>query len=438
VEESKLIWSKEETWDRKEIEKIQLERLKESVKRAYENVPLYKEKFDSVGLKPEDIKSLDDLKKIPFTVKDDFRANYPFGMFAVPKKEVVRIHASSGTTGKPTVVGYTKKDIRTWAELISRVVTAAGVTDEDTAQIAFGYGLFTGGFGLHYGLENVGASVIPMSSGNTEKQIMLMKDFETTVLICTPSYALYIAEVAEKMGIDPKKDLKVRIGLFGGEACSESARAEIESKWGILATQNYGMSELMGPGVSGDCEYQCGMHISEDHFIAEIIDPKTGEVLPEGEIGELVITTLTKEALPVLRYRTKDMTSLTYEKCKCGRTTARMLKIRGRSDDMLIIRGVNVFPTQIESVLEGIEEIGPHYEIIVTKNGHLDQMTINIELADGKFLEKFSCLEQISKKVDHKLKTVLGLSSKINIVQPRTLERFEGKAKRVKDLRNVN
>ncbi len=438
MEESKLIWSKEETWDRKEIEKIQLERLKESVKRAYENVPLYKEKFDSVGLKPEDIKSLDDLKKIPFTVKDDFRANYPFGMFAVPKKEVVRIHASSGTTGKPTVVGYTKKDIRTWAELISRVVTAAGVTDDDTAQIAFGYGLFTGGFGLHYGLENVGASVIPMSSGNTEKQIMLMKDFETTVLICTPSYALYIAEVAEKMGIDPKKDLKVRIGLFGGEACSESARTEIESKWGILATQNYGMSELMGPGVSGDCEYQCGMHISEDHFIAEIIDPKTGEVLPEGEIGELVITTLTKEALPVLRYRTKDMTSLTYEKCKCGRTTARMLKIRGRSDDMLIIRGVNVFPTQIESVLEGIEEIGPHYEIIVTKNGHLDQMTINIELADGKFLEKFSCLEQISKKVDHKLKTVLGLSSKINIVQPRTLERFEGKAKRVKDLRNVN
>ncbi|CAF29716.1 phenylacetate--CoA ligase family protein [Methanococcus maripaludis] len=433
-----MIWSKEETWDRKEIEKIQLERLKESVKRAYENVPLYKEKFDSVGLKPEDIKSLDDLKKIPFTVKDDFRANYPFGMFAVPKKEVVRIHASSGTTGKPTVVGYTKKDIRTWAELISRVVTAAGVTDDDTAQIAFGYGLFTGGFGLHYGLENVGASVIPMSSGNTEKQIMLMKDFETTVLICTPSYALYIAEVAEKMGIDPKKDLKVRIGLFGGEACSESARTEIESKWGILATQNYGMSELMGPGVSGDCEYQCGMHISEDHFIAEIIDPKTGEVLPEGEIGELVITTLTKEALPVLRYRTKDMTSLTYEKCKCGRTTARMLKIRGRSDDMLIIRGVNVFPTQIESVLEGIEEIGPHYEIIVTKNGHLDQMTINIELADGKFLEKFSCLEQISKKVDHKLKTVLGLSSKINIVQPRTLERFEGKAKRVKDLRNVN
>ena len=438
MEESKLIWSKEETWDRKEIEKIQLERLKESVKRAYENVPLYKEKFDSVGLKPEDIKSLDDLKKIPFTVKDDFRANYPFGMFAVPKKEVVRIHASSGTTGKPTVVGYTKKDIRTWAELISRVVTAAGVTDDDTAQIAFGYGLFTGGFGLHYGLENVGASVIPMSSGNTEKQIMLMKDFETTVLICTPSYALYIAEVAEKMGIDPKKDLKVRIGLFGGEACSESARTEIESKWGILATQNYGMSELMGPGVSGDCEYQCGMHISEDHFIAEIIDPKTGEVLPEGEIGELVITTLTKEALPVLRYRTKDMTSLTYEKCKCGRTTARMLKIRGRSDDMLIIRGVNVFPTQIESVLEGIEEIGPHYEIIVTKNGHLDQMTINIELADGKFLEKFSCLEQISKKVDHKLKTVLGLSSKINIVQPRTLERFEGKAKRVKDLRNFD
>lgn len=431
-----MIWSKEETFDRKEIEKIQLERLKDVVKRAYENVPLYREKLDSVNLKPEDIKSLEDLKKIPFTVKDDFRANYPFGMFAVPKKEVVRVHGSSGTTGKPTVVGYTKKDLETWSDLVARVVSAAGVTNEDTAQIAFGYGLFTGGFGLHYGLEKVGATVVPMSSGNTEKQIMLMKDFQTTVLICTPSYALHIAEVAEKMGIDPKKDLKVKIGLFGGEGFSESARKELEARWGMLATSNYGMSELMGPGVSGECQYKCGMHISEDHFIAEIIDPKTGEVLPEGEVGELVITALTKEALPVLRYRTKDMTSLDYKKCECGRTTVRMAKIKGRSDDMLIIRGVNVFPSQIENILEGIEEIGPHYEIIVTKKGHMDQLTINIELADGKFLESYSCLEQISKKVDHKLKTVLGLSSKINIVQPRTLERFEGKAKRVKDLRD--
>ncbi|ABR55063.1 Phenylacetate--CoA ligase [Methanococcus vannielii SB] len=431
-----MIWSREETLDREDIEKIQLERLKNAVKRAYNNVPLYRNKFDSVNLKPDDINSLEDLKKVPFTTKEDFRENYPFKMFAVPKKEIIRIHGSSGTTGKPTVVGYTKKDIETWSELVARVISATGVTNEDTAQVAFGYGLFTGGFGLHYGLEKVGVTVVPMSSGNTEKQIMLMKDFETTVLICTPSYALHIAEVAEKMGIDPKKDLKIKIGLFGGEGLSESARKELESRFLMLATSNYGMSELMGPGVSGECEYKVGMHISEDHFIAEIIDPKTGEVLPEGEVGELVITALTKEALPVLRYRTKDLTSLNYKKCKCGRTTVRMNKIKGRSDDMLIIRGVNVFPSQIESVLESIEEIGPHYEIIVTKKGHMDELTINIELADGKFLETYRCLEQISKKVDHKLKTVLGLSSKINIAQPRTLERFEGKARRVKDLRD--
>ncbi|MBP2143810.1 phenylacetate-CoA ligase [Methanococcus voltae] len=431
------IWDEVEKLDREGIKKIQISKLKETVKRAYENVPLYKEKFDKIGLKPEDIQTLDDLKKIPFTEKDDFRQNYPFRMFAVPKKEIVRIHASSGTTGKPTVVGYTRKDMNTWTDLVARMITQAGVTDEDTVQIAFGYGLFTGGFGLHYGMERVGASVIPMSSGNTKKQIMIMKDFGTTVLVSTPSYALHMAEVAEEMGIDPKKDLNIKFGLFGGEGCSEDARREIEKKWGLLATENYGMSELIGPGVAGECVYQCGMHIAEDHFIPEIINPETGEVLPEGETGELVVTSLSKEALPVLRYRTKDITSLTSETCKCGRKSVRMSKIKGRTDDMMVIRGVNVFPSQIETVLSDVKEIGPHYEIIVTTKGHLDQISINVELSDSNLLESYGCLEKLSKSIEHKLKTVLGLGIKVNLVNPKTLERFEGKAKRIKDLRNI-
>lgn len=430
-----MIWSKEETLSRNEIEDLQLSRLKDTVKRIYFKVPYYREKMDNMNVKPEDINTLGDLSKLPFTVKDDLRDNYPFGLFTVEKKEVVRVHASSGTTGKPTVVGYTKKDLDTWSELIARLVTMAGATDEDVAQIAFGYGLFTGAFGLHYGLEKVGAMVVPASSGNTEKQIMLMKDFGTTVLISTPSYALHIGETAKRMGLDPKKDLQVKLGLFGGEGSSEAIRTELQNLWGMLATENYGMSELIGPGVSGECTALKGMHINEDHFIPEIIDPKTGEVLPVGETGELVITTVTKEALPLIRYRTKDITRLMYEKCDCGRTLVRMAKIEGRTDDMLIIRGVNVFPSQIEEVILKFEELGPHYEIIVSKKGFLDIMEISVELINASILDSYQKLQDLNQRIRHDLRTILGIDAKINLVSPRTLKRFEGKAKRVIDNR---
>lgn len=432
----KTYWSIKETLDREEIQKIQLQRLQDTVNRSYENVPMYRAKFDEVGLKPKDIQSLDDLKKIPFTVKDDLRDNYPFGMFAVEKKDIVRIHASSGTTGKPTVVGYTKHDLRTWTDLVARIVTKAGVTCDDVAQVAFGYGLFTGAFGLHYGLEEVGAAVVPTSSGNTEKQIMLMKDFGTTALISTPSYALHMAEVAEQMGIDPKNDLNIKYGVFGGEGSTEEMRLELEKKWGMIATENYGMSELIGPGVSGECIHKKGMHIAEDHFIVEVINPETGEVLKDGEVGELVITPITKEALPILRYRTKDITYLMTDKCTCGRTMARMAKIQGRSDDMLVIRGVNVFPSQIESVLLGFKEIGPHYEITVKREGYLDRLEISVELIDGSLLNSFASIKNLENGIAHDIHRVLGLHAKIHLVEPKTLKRFTGKAQRVIDLRN--
>ncbi|WP_113673615.1 phenylacetate--CoA ligase family protein [Vallitalea guaymasensis] len=431
-----MIWSKEETLNREEIEKIQLDRLQETVMRIYDKVPYYKAKMDEVGMKPEDVKSLDDLSDLPFTVKDDLRNNYPFGLFTVPKKEIVRVHASSGTTGKPTVVGYTRKDLNTWTELIARIVTMAGADSTDVAQIAFGYGLFTGAFGLHYGLERIGAMVVPTSSGNTEKQIMLMKDFGTTLLVSTPSYALHIMEVAKKMGIDPVNDLDVKLGLFGGEGSTEAMREQIQKGWGMFATENYGMSELIGPGVAGECEALKGLHINEDHFIPEIIDPSTGKVLPPGEKGELVITTVSKEALPLIRYRTKDITRLMYEKCDCGRTLVRMAKIEGRTDDMLIIRGVNVFPSQIEEVLLNTKEIGPHYEIIVNRKGYLDKIEINVELEDTSLLDSYGNLDKLQLTIRHNLKTVLGIDAKINLVEPYTLKRFEGKAKRVIDNRN--
>lgn len=430
-----MIWSKEETLKREEIREIQLKRLKETVERVYNNVPHYKKKFDEVGIKPEDINSLEDLGKLPFTIKNDLRDNYPFDLFAVPKKDVVRFHASSGTTGKPTVVGYTHKDMETWTELIARIVSMAGVTNEDTAQVAFGYGLFTGAFGLHQGLEKVGAAVIPMSSGNTQKQILIMKDFGTTALICTPSYALHIAETAKEMGIDPKKDLDIKFGLFGGEGSTEAMRLELNKSWGMFATENYGMSELIGPGVSGECECLNGMHIFEDHFIPEIINPDTGEVLPDGSVGELVITPISKEALPLIRYRTKDITQLDYEKCECGRTHVRMKKIQGRTDDMLIIGGVNIFPSQIEQVLVALPEIGPHYQIKVFKKGFLDKIEIDVELIDANILDSFSQLEALYGKIKSDLRTILGIEAKVNLVEPRTLQRFEGKAQRVIDLR---
>lgn len=432
-----MIWAKEETMTRAEIEQIQLERLKETVKRVYEKVPAYRKKMDEAGIKPEDVQTLKDLQKLPFTTKQDMRDNYPFGLFAVDKSEIVRIHASSGTTGKPTVVGYTKKDLETWAECVARLAVMGGATKDDICQICFGYGMFTGALGLHNGLERIGAAIIPSSTGNTEKQLMYMKDFGTTLLVATPSYALRIAEVANSIGIDPKKDLKLKIGLVGSELLTEAMRQEMYKAYGedMIVTQNYGMSELIGPGVSGECEFLNGMHINEDHFIAEVINPETGEVLPAGEKGELVVTCITKEALPLIRYRTRDITRLMYEKCKCGRTTARMENLSGRTDDMLKIRGVNVFPSQIEEVLLSVDEIGPHYEIIVDRKGHSDILTIRVELAPEKMTDSYKEIEAIESKIKNKLKIVLGLDAIIKLESPNTLQRFEGKAKRVTDLR---
>ncbi|MGN1204011.1 MAG: phenylacetate--CoA ligase family protein [Lachnospiraceae bacterium] len=430
-----MIWSKEETLPRKEIEEIQLARLKQTVQNVWEKVPAYRKKMEEAGVRPEHIQSLKDLSKLPFVTKQDLRDNYPFGLFAVDKEELVRIHASSGTTGKPTVVGYTRRDLKMWTECVSRIAVMGGASKKDVAQICFGYGMFTGALGLHYGLENIGATMVPSSTGNSEKQIMYMKDFGTTLLVATPSYALRLAEVAMSMGVDPVKDLNLRIGLVGSELLTEAMRTEMHKLWGdqMLVTSNYGMSELMGPGVSGECEYMDGMHINEDYFIPEIIDPKTGEVLPPGEKGELVVTCIYKEGLPLIRYRTKDVTRLIYEPCKCGRTTCRMENLDGRTDDMLKIRGVNVFPSQIEEVILGVEEIGPHYEIILTRDNHTDRMEIRVELL--KATDSFKELEAIEKKIKSRLRIVLGLDAKISLESPNTLQRFEGKAKRVKDLR---
>jgi phenylacetate-CoA ligase len=430
-----MIWNKEiETADTKTIEEIQLRKLKQTVENCYQNVPHYRKKLDAIGLKPSHIQTLKDLQKIPFTVKDDLRENYPFDFFAVPMKQVVRVHASSGTTGKPTVVGYTRNDLDMWSEVVARLACAAGAEEGDIAQIAFGYGLFTGAFGLHYGLEKIGATVIPISGGNTERQLNIMQDFGSTILVSTPSYALYMAEVAAKMGIDTQK-LPLRLGLFGGEGHTDEMRKEIEKRWNILATENYGLSEVIGPGFSGECYRKEGMHIASDHFIAEIIDPETGEVLPEGEKGEMVITSLSKEAMPILRYRTKDISWLIPEPCKCGRTSLRMGKIQGRTDDMLIIRGVNVFPSQIESVLVGMEEVGPHYEIVVRKEGYMDKIEVLVEVLDASLLLSFSALERLEKKIKHNLYTVLNIDADLKLVEPESLKRFEGKAKRVTDLR---
>ncbi len=431
-----MIWNTQvECMSRNSMKELQLEHLKNIVRVAYENVPMYKKKFDEIGLRPEHIQTLKDIEKIPFTTKNDLRDNYPYGLFAVPLKKIVRLHASSGTTGKPIVVGYTKNDMESWSENIARLVIAAGGREEDIAQVVFGYGLFTGGFGLHQGLEKVGITVVPSSSGHSERQLMLMQDFGTTILVGTPSYALYLAEIADEMGLDKSK-LKLKLGLFGGEGHTPEMRAEIERRWGIKATENYGLSEVQGPGVAGECYCQCGMHINEDHFYPEIINSETGEALEYGNKGELILTTLTKEGIPMLRYRTKDITILNPEKCECGRTSVRMNKVLGRTDDMLIIRGVNVFPSQIESVLVGMEGIGPHYQIIVTKNGYMDAIEVHVELINGKLLEKFSELEKLEKKIRHELKVVLQIDAKVKLVEPKSIERTTGKAKRVIDMRN--
>lgn len=433
-----MIWNPRfECEDRDRIRELQLDRLKDALQRVYSRVPFYRDLFDNRGVKPSDLEKLEDISKFPFTEKTDLRDNYPYGLFAVPVKEVVRLHASSGTTGKPIVVSYTKKDIETWSECIARVVTMAGVTNEDVAQVCFGYGLFTGAFGLHYGLERVGAAVVPASSGNSEKQIMLMQDFGTTVMVGTPSYCLHLAEVAVEMGINPAS-LAVRVGLFGAEAWSEKMRSELERVWGIKALDNYGLSEVMGPGPAGECQFTNGMHIAEDHFLVEIIDPVSGEPLDYGQEGEVVITTLTKEAMPMIRYRTRDISILNPVKCDCGRTTARMRKVSGRSDDMLIISGINVFPSQIENVLMGIDGVAPHYQIIVDKKGFLDYLEVQVELSQEKFTGQFRDLEALEQRVRRRLSSVLSLTARVRLLEPKSLERSTGKAKRVIDRRLEN
>ncbi len=430
-----MIWSKEETLSRKEMESLQLSRLQETVARVYEKVPYYRAKMEAQGVTPQDIKTLADLRKLPFTTKQDMRDTYPFGLFAVPQEELVRIHASSGTTGKPTVVGYTRGDLDTWTDCVARIACMGGASEKDIAQICFGYGMFTGALGLHYGLEKVGAAIVPSSTGNSEKQIMYMQDFKTSLLVATPSYALRLAEVAKGMGVDPATDLHIKIALVGSELLTDAMREEMHAVWGkeVKITSNYGMSELMGPGVSGECLEFCGMHINEDYFIPEIIDSVTGEVLPAGEKGELVITCIKKEGLPLIRYRTKDITRLFYEPCACGRTTCRMENLSGRSDDMLKIRGVNVFPGQIEEVVLSVPELGPHYEIVVEREGYTDKLTVRVEL--NKETDSFAELQRIEKATRNKLKVILGLDAKIQLESPNTLQRFEGKAKRIKDLR---
>ena len=430
-----MYWQQEaETLLRPMLENYQLVKLKETVGRCYYALPHYRKKFDEAGISPDDIQTLDDIVKIPFTVKNELRDNYPFGLFAVPMGDVVRVHASSGTTGKPTVVGYTKRDLDTWSDMVARVVVAGGGRSSDIVQIAFGYGLFTGAFGLHYGLERLGATIVPTSTGNTERQLMLMQDFGATALVATPSYALYLSEVARERGIADK--LKLRVGFFGSEGCTVEMRTMIEENLGVFATDNYGMSELVGPGVAGECELRQGMHIWEDCFIPEIIDTETGEVLPEGEVGELVITPLFKEAMPILRYRTGDITRLNYEPCACGRTHVRMDKVMGRTDDMLIIKGVNVFPSQIESALLEVKGVGPHYLLVVRRENFMDTLEVQVEMADPSMLERFAELQNLERAVRHQLQTVLGLDAKVRLVDQGSIERFQGKAKRVIDLRN--
>lgn len=430
------IWNKEmECADRETKNAIQLERLKKTVDVCYNKVPFYKNKFDEIGLKPEHIKTLADIKHIPFTTAEDLRNNYPFGLFAVPKNDVVRLHGSSGTTGKPKIVGYTKQDIDNWSELIARLVTAAGATSEDIVQIAFGYGLFTGGFGLHYGMEKIGAMVVPLSSGNTDRQIMLMQDFESTVLIATPSYGLYLANEIEKRNID-KDTIKLRLALFGGEGHTAEMRDKIEQQLGILATENYGLSEVGGPGVSGECYLKRGLHIAEDHYIPEIVDPDTLQPLPVGDKGELVLTTLCREAFPMLRYRTRDITWLDDTPCECGRTSIRMAKVQGRTDDMMVIRGVNVFPSQIEAVVMAIKEVEPFYEIILTTENHLDRIEVRVEFSDDSLLDDYTKLENLRGRIKHDLRAMLNIDAKVSLVTPGTLPRFEGKAKRIIDKRN--
>lgn len=430
-----MIWNEKfESMPREEMREWQGKKLGEMIDRVYHNVPFYRKKMQEMDVVPEDIKKIEDISRLPFTIKQDLRDNYPYDLFAVPMSEIVRVHASSGTTGKPTVVGYTRKDISTWSEVVARILCSAGLGRNDYIQVAYGYGLFTGGLGIHYGSEKIGATVIPISGGNTKKQLQLMEDFGSTALACTPSYALYLAESIKEMDIDREK-LKLRVGIFGAEPWTDSMRRMVEERLRIKAIDIYGLSEIIGPGVASECEYQDGLHINEDHFIPEVINPETLEVLPVGEEGELVFTTVTKEGLPILRYRTRDLTRLDYGKCRCGRTLVRMKKCLGRSDDMLIIRGVNVFPSQIESVLLDMGETEPHYRLLVDRVNNLDVLEVQVEVADHFFSDEIKKLEGLTNKIRKNLESTLGLSARVRLVEPKTIERSEGKSERVIDRR---
>ncbi|MCG8641028.1 MAG: phenylacetate--CoA ligase [Desulfobacterales bacterium] len=433
-----LFWEEEiETLPRVGLESIQLKRLQQLVARVYQTVKPYRAKMEAAGVTPDDINSLTDLHKLPFTVKDDLRDNYPFGLFSVPLDEVVRVHASSGTTGKSTVVGYTRQDIELWASIMARALTCAGAHKEDMVHNAYGYGLFTGGLGAHYGAERLGATVIPVSGGNSKRQITIMKDFGSTVLLSTPSYALNLADAMDAVNVDPTS-LSLRVGIFGAEPWSDNMREEVERKLNLKAVDIYGLSEVMGPGVAMEClETEKGMHIFEDHFLPEIIDPDTGQVLPPGEKGELVFTTLTKEAFPIIRYRTRDISRLIYDTCKCGRTLVRMEKVTGRTDDMLIIRGVNVFPSQVEHVLMGIDGVEPHYQIVVDREGKLDTMQVQVEVSGNLFSDEIRMLEKMTRKIQADIKDMLGVTCKVTLVEPKTIQRSEGKAQRVVDNRRI-
>ncbi len=424
---------------RSELESLQLDRLKSLVDYCEKNVPFYNKRLSEAGVTADKIKTLSDIKYIPYTTKEDLRDTYPFGLFGVKPKELVRLHASSGTTGNPTVVGYTRADLDNWAEQVARIVVAAGATDESMVQICFGYGMFTGALGLHYGLERIGATVVPTSSGNTEKQLKFMRDFKSDAIVATPSYCLYLAEAAQELSdVHPMSEYFVKFGILGSESTTVAMRKRIEERWGggLFTTDNYGISELNGPGISGECHLRQGLHICEDHFLCEIVDPKTLEVMDRGDTGEMVITNLTKRGLPMLRYRTKDITSINYDTCECGRTSARMVKLTGRSDDMIKVRGVNVFPTQLESTLIETPEVTAHYRLIVRSEKHFDSLEVQIELADEALLTKPLALEKIRSKLDKKVHDTLGIKVEVTLVAPKALERFTGKAKRVFDMRD--
>jgi len=425
-----------EAMPRDQLRALQFERLQNTLRRAYAHVPFYREMLDREGIAPDSIETLEDIRRIPFTVKEDFRRNYPFGFLAVPRREVVRVHASSGTTGTPTVVSYTQRDLETWAELVARVLAMAGVTSSSTVQVAFGYGLFTGGFGLHYGIERTGATVIPAAAGNTKRHMKLICDLGTTHIVCTPSYGLYLCETARQMGINFQRDTKLRVGCFGAEPWSDKMRRQMETDYGLTAYDNYGLSELIGPGVSGECEARDGLHIFEDHFYPEVIDPESGELLPPGETGELVITNLTREALPVLRYRTRDITSLIETPCSCGRTLVRMKRVTGRTDDMLIVRGVNVFPTQIEHAFLEAEGTSPNYQIVIDREHALDTMEVRIEVTEAILSDEMKNLKKRQEEIQQHLQNSLGIRPAVTLVEPGTLPRSEGKAQRVIDKRS--